>query len=508
MTNAFSLFRSLIIYGICLPLAILVGYLLATPTDSSTYVSVGLLLALMTVPLFLRWHYPWLILVWNANAGLFFLPGKPTMAFMLAFVSFGISMLTYVMNRNLKFISVPSVARPLIFLTVVVLATAKLTGGFGLNVLGSEGIGGKRYLLLLSGVVGFFALTAQRIPPRKANLYVNLFYLGSLSAAVGNLAAVVGPSFYFIFLIFPADTSGMAALTGPENNFNIVRLGGLAVTSMALISWLLARYGITGMLESRKNWRVLFFIFLIGTTMLGGFRSMVIGVVLLCAIMFYLEGLMRSRLLPAVILVAILLAAIAIPFANKLPLSMQRSLTFLPLNLDIEAELSSKDSTDWRIEMWKAVLPQVPRYLILGKGYGIDAGELDMLARGMNKGSEGAAGSMLAGDYHNGPLSIIIPFGIFGVIGFVWFLIAGYRLLLTNYRFGDPEYEHFNRFFLASFVVKVIMFFCIVGSLYSDLFSIAGVVGISIALNGGVRSPVVEEAEPVVTRFRLANAAR
>lgn len=180
MTNAFSLFRSLIIYGICLPLAIFIGYLLATPTDPTTYGSVGLLLSLMTIPLFLRWHYPWLILSWNMSAGLYFLPGKPSFALAMIFASFSISLLTYVMNRNLKFISVPAIARPLIFIAIVVLGTAKLTGGIGLNVLGSDSMGGKRYITLLSAIIGYFALTAQHIPLRKANLYVSLFFLGPL----------------------------------------------------------------------------------------------------------------------------------------------------------------------------------------------------------------------------------------------------------------------------------------------------------------------------------------
>src|SRR5580700_12350079 len=129
MTNAFSLLRSLIIYGVCLPMAIFIGYMLATasPNDPSTYVVIALLLGVMTIPLFLRWHYPWLILAWNTTAGLYFLPGKPPMGLVMITASFSISLLAYIMNRNLKFISVPSITRPLVFIAIVVLATAKLT---------------------------------------------------------------------------------------------------------------------------------------------------------------------------------------------------------------------------------------------------------------------------------------------------------------------------------------------------------------------------------------------
>ena len=506
MTNAFSLFRSLIIYGICLPLAVFIGYLLATPTDPTTYGSVGLLLSLMTIPLFLRWHYPWLVLSWNMSAGLYFLPGKPSFALVMVFASFSISLLNYVMNRNLKFISTPSVARPLIFIAIVVLGTAQLTGGIGLNILGSDAMGGKRYIWLLSAVVGFFALTAQSIPLRKANLYVTLFFLGAISAAIGNLVSIINPSFYFIFLIFPADISSVSA-TALDAGTGMNRLSGLAVASLSVISLLLARYGIQGLLNSRKQWRLLLFLFFAALSLFGGFRSMVIQLMLTCALLFYLEGLFRSRLLAPLILALILVGAIVIPFGNQLPLSVQRSLTFLPLNLDPDAEMNAKASTEWRLEMWANVLPTVPKYLILGKGLAIDSHDMQMWASGLNRGADTAAGATMAGDYHNGPLSLIIPFGLPGVAGFIWLLVAGFRVLYRNYQFGDPVYQRYNRFLLTYFIMRSIMFFAVFGSFYSDLVLFVGPIGLSIALNGGVRSPLLKPvARQVLNKFKVANA--
>ena len=95
----------------------------------------------------------------------------------------------------------------------------------------------------------------------------------------------------------------------------------------------------------------------------------------------------------------------------------------------------------------------------------------------------------MVGDYHNGPLSVILPFGIFGAIAFVWLLIAGLRVVYRNYRFGDPAYHHFNTFLFAYFAVKVVIFFVIFGSLHSDLPQFLGLLGLSISLNGGVAKP-------------------
>jgi hypothetical protein len=498
-----------VIYGICLPLAIFVGYLLATPTDLSSYVAVGVLLCLMMVPLLLRWHYPLLVVSWNMTAGLYFLPGKPSFQITMIGLSFLFSLLAYIMNRNSRFIAVPSITRPLLFITVVVLVTAKLTGSLGLNVLGSSEVGGKRYIFLLCGVIGFFALTAHKIPEQKVELYMKLFFLGGITAAIGNLANLLSPSLYFILLIFPPDAAITSATSVVDTSSQITRLGGISTASVAAISLLLALYGVEGIFNLKKSWRTLLFLLLVTSDLFGGFRSRVIDLMLTLGVLFYMEGLMRSRLLPIIILVMILIGACTLPFADKLPLSIQRSLTFLPLNnLDEEAVMSAKGSTDWRLQMWSNVLPLVPQYLILGKGLGIDNRDLAMMAGGM-KGEDSSAGAMLAGDYHSGPLSLIIGFGIFGVIGFVWFLVAGFRVLHKNYLYGDPAYTRINRFLFVYFIVKIIAFIFIYGSFYSDMVIFVGPVGLSIALNGGVRSPEVERVvRPAFNRFRLANAAR
>ena len=64
--------------------------------------------------------------------------------------------------------------------------------------------------------------------------------------------------------------------------------------------------------------------------------------------------------------------------------------------------------------MWREVLPQIPQYLLVGKGYTFSAAEqAELMSRNIESFE-------LVGDYHNGPLSVILPLGIPGVIAFVW----------------------------------------------------------------------------------------
>src|SRR6266480_4288145 len=155
MTSTSTLLRSVLIYSICLPLAVFLGYLMATPMDYTTYFTVGLVLFLLASPLFLRWHHIWLIASWNLGAVLFFLPGRPAPWMAMSLISLFIAVLQYILNRRLRFLHAPQVARPIIFLAVVVLVTAKCTGGIGLGMLGSDMQGGKRYIMLLSAIVGY-----------------------------------------------------------------------------------------------------------------------------------------------------------------------------------------------------------------------------------------------------------------------------------------------------------------------------------------------------------------
>ncbi|EEF57251.1 O-antigen ligase family protein [Pedosphaera parvula] len=510
MSNAFLLFRSLVIYGICLPLAIFLGYLLATPMDLTTVVSVGIVLALLSIPLFLRWHYPWMLLFWNANAIIFFLPGKLQFSILLVLISFSISALQYILNRNLKFLYVQSIAWPLFLLATVVIFTAKLNGGIGLNVLGGENIGGKRYVYLLIGVLGFFAISSRKIPSEKAPLYIVLFFIGALSAAIGSLIQVVSPALYFIFLIFPPEEQGLQAVVssmGPEHAYT--RLGGLSGAGTGVLFLMLACYGLRGVFNLKKFWRPMIFMFFMVIGLFGGFRSMVIILGLVLGGLFYFEGFMRSRILPILILFLILGGTLTVSMVDKMPLSIQRSLSFLPIKIDPIAERDARASSDWRLQMWATVLPQVPKYLILGKGYSINASEMDQIQAGLSRGGDSAEGAAMAGDYHNGPLSLIMPFGILGAGAFIWFLVASLRVLYQNFKNGDPSLQKINTFLYIYFFVKAIAFFLIFGSLYSDMIMFAGIVGFSIALNGGVCKPVVEPvARPVLSKFRLAGAVK
>ena len=297
MTSATILLRSMLVYGLCLPLAVFLGYLLATPLDPTTFVAVMLVLFILMIPLILRWHHAWLIASWNTTAVIFFLPGSPQLWMGMAALSLVVTILQNMLNRNERFLWVPSITLSLAFLAVVVLITAKMTGGIGLRAFGSEVHGGRRYFELLAAMMGYFAMTGRRIPPEKALLYVSLFFLGYATLAIGNLAGMISPAFNFLFLLFPVEE--LSALrndpVGPAGL--IMRSGGLSMMGMGVACAMLARYNLRGIFDLQRPLRLLTFVAFVFVGALGGYRSIVVEVVLLVAILFWLEGLHRTRAL-------------------------------------------------------------------------------------------------------------------------------------------------------------------------------------------------------------------
>lgn len=484
MANSLPISRSQLILAICLPLAVLIGYVLAEPMESPSVAVIFLVMTVLSVPLLMKWHHPLLIISWNLMLDPAFLPGRPQLWMVMSVVSLFFTLLNRAVANNHQFNFSPSLTRALLFFTLVVIVTAALTGGIGFSVFGNSQYGGRKYAFLVAAVIGFFALSAPKIPPERAGLYVLLFFLSGLTGAASDLAVLAGPKFYFLLDLFPAEIGENQAETAGQVGISIVRYTGLAISVPAVYSCLLARYGVRGVLDWRHPWRALLLLAALYVGMLGGFRSTAILFVLIFAAMFILEGLHRTRFLAAVLAAVCLIGTLTVVNLSKLPLSVQRTLSFLPINVDPVVRQSATVSAEWRVDLWKVVWPDVPKYLLKGKGYNIDPSDLFMANDAANRGWGNTEIAIVAGDYHSGPLSVLIPFGVFGAAGFLWFLFVAIRVMYYNYLYGGPELRRINAFLLAAFIGRLIFFFAVFGSLFSDLALFTGLAGLSVSLNG------------------------
>ena len=485
MNNVPAILRLFIIYVVCAVLAIIVGCSLTNPLTYSTFAVVSIIALILVLPLLLRWHYPLLLFAWYTNITLFFIKGMPTVWLALVVLSLGISIMHRALSKDMHFIRVPQITWSLICMIGIVVVTAKLTGGFGLRAFGSEIYGGRKYIFLLVGILSYFALTAQHIPAHRVRLYVTLFFLGGVTSFIGDLFPIAPSWSYFVFWLFPPS---------PLNSYTFelgeTRLGGFSAAGVALWCLLMAVYGIRGIFLSRKWWRLAVFILSISLIFLGGYRGALITVGSIFVLQFFMEGLHRTKLLLVFVLFGALVFTALVPLASKLPFTFQRTLAFLPLKVDPVARQDAQNTLNWRVDMWRALLPQVPQHLLLGKGFAITHEDDEMMGwnspfQTVDPSQQGLA---LSFDYHNGPLSVVLPFGIWGVIAFLWFMAASLRVMYCNFRYGDPSLQTYNTFLFADFFITFLLFF-IGGALATDMMRFTGFVGLSIAINGGVCHP-------------------
>ena len=499
MTETFGLPRKVIIFAILLPVAAIVGYLLASP-DAASILLVGLILSVMAVPFILRWHHPVLIFSWNMVFSVFFLPGTPPFWMLAALISLGVTFMSRILDKNMRLVHVPAVTWSLLFVAAVVIFTMKSTGTLGLRVFGGGSYGGKKYFFILFAVLAYFALSSQRIPREKASFYTAGFLLPAATPALANIAYALGPAAWFLFYILPPELAMAQAADDMEWNpvaTKFGRLNGFAFASTGLLSFMLARYGVRGIFDTSRLWRLVAFVLLMAMSTVGGFRSILIINGMIFVVQFFLEGLHRTRIFPALLVVGALTFCGVLVFVDKLPLSVQRTLSILPIRVSPAVQSDAIASTNWRLEMWRVLWPEVGQYFWVGKGYTASATDyylaLESARRGFGADYEM---SKLAGDYHSGPFSIMIPFGVFGMVGFVWFLAAGLYVLYCNYRYGPPELKLINTFLVASFLARIVFFFAVFGAIHSDLILLVGLVGLGISLNGGVAKPGWRSLQP------------
>jgi hypothetical protein len=489
MANTINIPKTHLIMGLSLPLAVLLGYFIAEPLELGSMAVVLFVLVALSVPLMMRWYYPCLVLAWNAAICPALLPGRPGLWALLAFGGLLLAAVGRAVNADARFVVEPTITWSLLALTTVVVATGLLTGGFGVRMLGSGQYGGKRYFYFLAAVAGYFVFTSRRIPPQRAGLYTAMYFLPGLTYALVDLGSYGGSKFDFLWWVFAPDLElRQVAAEGPTSPFaRVARLSDMSQAGAAIYGFLLARFGVRGVLDLTRPWLQVLLLLSLVAGLLSGFRSFVLLGGLTFGILFYLEGLHRTRYLVGLLAVALLAGIIILPRADKLPVMVQRTLSFLPGTFDYGARESAQASTWWRLEMWKDLLPQVPQYLLRGKGWSIDARDFSSTML-VQDPTNPIAGTLLAGDYHNGPLSVLIPFGLYGGIAMAWFLAAGLRVLHRNWKFGNPELQRLNAVLLAMFAARVVWFVFFFGALHSDMAGFLGILGLSVAFNGGEAS--------------------
>lgn len=502
----------------CVVSAVLAGLLLASPDSLPSIGVLACFLMLLAFPLIARWYHPLLVATWNAAITPYFLPGSPYLWMVFAMIGLVVAMVLRAVYPERKFLPTHGVSASLIILALLVVATAA-SSGLGARLLGSDVYGGKKCFSVLAAIAGFFVLVSQPIPPNRAKLYVALFFFTGVTALISNIALMSQGKLYFLYYLFPVSPAIYQLSDITPGMIGISRVAGGLLASAAVVSGTLALYGVRGVLDLTRPWR--FFLFALGVVlaMLSGFRISLLYIGLATAIMFVLEGLHKSVWLLIAVAVLGLSALLIMPNTERLPLAMQRSLCWLPVKVDPIVQRDAENSLVWRVRMWEDLLPEMRKHIFWGKGFAINAQEWHFAFEHRWRGgmSEHEL-AMVSGDYHNGILALVIPLGIWGLLSFIWFLLASIRVLYKNWRYGADHLRTINCALLAFFLAHSIIYFAAFGAPDLDLCKFTGLVGLGIALNGatdrdpspknnmdGALQSFAGDADPVDSVYEMSN---
>lgn len=490
MTGSSAVPQRILIFAIILPIAALLGYFLAEPTEAGSLAVFGLVIGFLCLPLVLQHHHSLLIATWHASVIVVFVKGQPYLWMLMTAISLGLTVIHRFMNPNFRPLHVPSITWTLALFGLVVFVTAQLTGGIGIRSFGASVIGGKKYYLIWFAIAGYLAISVRPMELQRAFLLAATHFGSGVTAAVSTLAYVAGPAAWILYAVFPTDYA-MHLVTKDFSTdvlaAGISRFSGFGVAGLAVAPAFFIKWGASGLLQWTRPWRMGAFIAVAALSLLGGYRSTLGLFGLLFIVQFFNEGLYRTRYFPILAGISLLGLIVVYPLAGSMPLAVQRSLAALPfIPISQVAKTDAENSTKWREDMWRELKPEVQAHLWLGKGYTANETTYRLEQEAYRLGlAQDYEMMILAGDYHSGWRSILIPFGIWGLISFVLFLAAGLRVLWINRTKGEGTIRRINMFLFTYFVAKGFFFFVFFGAIASDLYVFTGVVGLSVALNRG-----------------------
>lgn len=379
--------------------------------------------------------------------------------------------------------------------------------GFGFRFLGSNLWGGGLYIEIFLSALLVFALPRVNMP---ANWWpVAIVTMGALSLTrllAEILFVKTGASFVTLFVHLD-EASTRTELSDAAGGGGVGRLmvAGLSVGFMIIA--FLATVD-TSKLFKAKPIPILIFLGIVALSLLSGYRLITLVIILtviLAAI--YQKALTWPRIFSS-ILVALVLVGIIYSVSDSLPISMQRAVSWLP-NINISsAALGDADQTvDWRLDVWRAAIQYIPEYFWIGKGLAFDGDAL--VAAKMGDGTwDPISWALIEGAYHNGYLSLLLLFGIFGLILGIALLVTvlGRMIRFNNRHWKNQSLKRCYQAFLASLTATVMVYLTVYGDVAAVfpnfLFTWAIMEGIracdenqGVYLHGDISSPDILEED-------------
>lgn len=348
----------------------------------------------------------------------------------------------------------------LIGLFVLITLIIMIARGSGLKFLGSSTWGGSAYLLVFASALFYRFCRSLRLSGRGIVIVI------CAAVLIGAVNSIM-------------QRAGFMIATEELTETGRVRLMWTTPFATALFPFALV-------IKWKKKW-VMLCIWLAAFGLLGlsGFRSRLISQIVLVGAFFYFLSSNRRSYIVKALLAGSLFWIILLFVAPLLPEGLQRAVSFVP-GIDVADIMArnAQSSTEWRFTIWTECLRQAPKYFLIGRGIAFNVWETvhNLGASDVQRQSQWFM--FLTHSYHSGPMTLLVDYGIPGLIVMLMIHIAFIRKCFKigkDIVFGNTHLSRFTCFFIALVVQQIFSFWFLFGrtdDLCSTIFSM-GVVYIA-----------------------------
>lgn len=318
----------------------------------------------------------------------------------------------------------------------------------GLAFFGAESGGGRFYLKLILAFCAFIILASQTLTEKDAKWIIWLILAGALLKLAYGLAS------YFL-LAGSSEALNPGAIESDEFYTWQQILAGPAITVAFLI---FARYKPSEVMSLRRSW-IFFGYALTGVLALASGKRMGLVAVGLAPFVSSIIYRQRGYIWFGCIVLAIFGSIVSLGQNQmfSLPLTMQRTLSWLPADWSPELDSLQGGSDEFREALRRAATEKIMRHPIIGKGFTLDMGDASAaVTEAMHGGAIDVQVAIyaLGFSWHNTWLGYAADFGIplslIQAILFLTVLVVAFR---TASRLPHPS-------FLQTLIIYILIFAC------------------------------------------------
>jgi hypothetical protein len=378
---------------------------------------------------------------------------------------------------------------PIIIIAAIMLVhTLKSGGGFGLKVLGSGEYGARRHLSFFMAAISYL-IVINSVRPDKASvqylpfLYIIFIVIGSAPGLITSFVPSLAPLAYGL-----TGTVNLERYVEAASNAGIElnRIGALGGIGIALQLYLVSRYSIKTWIRPERWWVLLISGLALFLCIRSGFRSALLGYLLISAIASVLA--LRWKAVTALIFAVVMSFVLAAGNNNlfHLPVAAQRALSVLPGKWDPDAVNSAQESTDFRLTIQRIYLQSYfEPFSLIGHGFTYNPGEAAKyeVPPGRLPTEEYYRGYVVRKQFHLGWISLFDSVGIIGSVTFIWFTLNILRRMLSWIRQnGLPALSMSQRWLIIIYGQTIIPFWTVYGDLSAVMVMLCLIAGLTHVL--------------------------